>query len=304
MKKIILTVLSALAIISAVVIFKNLYSCNIPIGNRGIKSALDQGELNTLFIGSSTFRSNLDILQLDEAYDEKTYIISYGGNQYTATSIQYDEIRKRSTHKCKLMIFELDPLMLTEEVRLSDSRVIWDLSFDGKIALWNKLKDAGNNDFSIMYEYFITSGMDDLITYPITEKFYSTRYYKGAKTDETPSSGLDYLENEEFDISDSVLIEEQLESVKEIILKCRKDNQDFIFLECPHYYRLEDDPKYTEYHDYFTNLMKEYDVKCIYAHDIDFDNHNPEYFEDMGHFSATGRQVYTKKLIENLKGYL
>ena len=47
---------------------------------------------------------------------------------------------------------------------------------------------------SMMYEYFVTSGMDDLLTYPVTERFYSTRYYKGAKTDDTPSSGKEFLE--------------------------------------------------------------------------------------------------------------
>lgn len=304
MRKIIITLITALVVIFAAVTFKNLYSCNIPIGNRGIRAALKEGELDALFIGSSTFRSNLDMHELDEACNDRAYIISYGGNQYTATSIQYDEIRKRATHSCRLMIFELDPLMLTEDVRLSDSRVIWDLSFEGKLALWNKLKAAGNDDLSIMYEYFVTSGMDDLITYPVTERFYSTRYYKGAKTDETPSSGLDFLENEEFDISDSVPVNAQLESVKEIIEKCRRDGQDFIFLECPHYYRLEDDPKYAEYHDFFADFMEEYDVRCIYAHDVDFDNHNPEYYEDMGHFSAIGRHVYTQELIKVLKGYL
>ena len=62
------------------------------------------------------------------------------------------------------------------------------------------MKEGKNTDTSLMYEYFVTSGMDDLVTYPLTEPFYATRYYKGVKTDETPSPGKAYLENEEFDI--------------------------------------------------------------------------------------------------------
>lgn len=30
-------------------------------------------------------------------------------------------------------------------------QVIWDLSFEGKKALWEKLKNAGNTDFSMMW---------------------------------------------------------------------------------------------------------------------------------------------------------
>lgn len=302
MKKILITISVALVIIVAAVVFKNVYSCEIPIGNRGIRAALEEGDLDLLFIGSSTFRSNLDIHELDDAFDERTYIISYGGNQYVATDIQYDEIRDRSDSTYKLMVFELDPLMLTEEVKLSDSRVIWDLSFEGKKALWDKLKTSGNADLSVMYEYFVTSGMDDLITYPVTERFYSTRYYKGAKTDDTPSSGKDFLENEEFDISDSMLIQAQADAVREVIEKCRRDGQNFIFLECPHYYRLENDPVYGEYHKYFMELMAEYNAPYILAHDVDFDNHNPDYFEDMSHMSGEGRRVYTEKLIQLISG--
>lgn len=300
MKKTVLTLQTAAVIILAAVAFKNVYSCKIPIGNRGIRAAINEGDLDVLFIGSSTFRSNLDIHELDKAYDGRDFIISYGGNQYTATSVQYDEIRKRSSNSYDLMVFELDPLMLTEEVKLSDSRVIWDLSFAGKKALWSKLKTGGNTNNSIMFEYFVTSGMDDLVTYPLTERFYSTRYYKGAKTDDTPFPGKEFLENEEFDISDSVLIKAQEESVIEIIEKCRRDGQDFIFLECPHYYRLSEDPVYKEYHGYFTDLMVKYDVDYILAGDIDFDDHNPDYFEDMSHMSGMGRKKYTKELVKYL----
>ena len=211
MKKTVLTLLTAAVIILAAVAFKNVYSCKIPIGNRGIRAAINEGDLDVLFIGSSTFHSNLDIHELDKAYDGRDFIISYGGNQYTATSVQYDE-----------------------------------------------------------------------------------------KTDDTPSPGKEFLENEEFDISDSVLIKAQEESVIEIIEKCRRDGQDFIFLECPHYYRLSEDPVYKEYHGYFTDLMVKYDVDYILAGDIDFDDHNPDYFEDMSHMSGMGRKIYTKELVKYL----
>lgn len=298
MKKIICTIAVALFIVVAVVILKNEYSYKIPIGNRGIRAAVSEGDLDVLFIGSSTFRSNLDIDQLDEAYDNKDYIIAYGGNQIAACDIQYDEIKSRSNNKYGCIIFELDPLMLTEEVKLSDSRVIWDLSFEGKKKLWTLMKEAGNTDFSVMFEYFVTSGMDDLVTYPITEPFYATRYNKGAKTGEVSSSGLEYLENEEFDISESTLEESQEKALRDLIEKAQKDNQNILFIESPHYYRLSDDPVNVEYRDYFINILKEYNANYIMASDVDFDDHNPEYFEDMGHMSTLGKQEYTKALLE------
>ncbi len=301
MKKVIVTLIAALLVTAAAVGFKNVYSCEMPIKNRGINDAIKTGDLDVLFIGSSTFRANVDMPVMDDRYDGRVYDISYGGNQLVATSIQYDEIKRRSDHKYGLMVFELGPMMLTQEVALSDSRVIWDLSFEGKKELWESMYDAGNTDFSMMYEYFITSGMDDLITFPVTEPFYGTRYYKGAKTDETLSPGRDALEREEFDISDKTLVEAQAEAVVNIINKCRADGQEFLFLESPCYYRLQEDPAFKKYREEYIRLLDENDAPYILASDVDFDSKDAELFEDMNHMSAKGRREYTAELIRALE---
>lgn len=297
MKKILPYIVGAVLVIAAAVIFKNVYSCKLPIKNRGIAHAVKEGELNAVFVGSSSFRSNLDIDLLDEKYDDKAYILSYGGNQYVACDIQYDELKSRGL-QTDLYVFEMDPLMLTEEVKLSDSRVIWDLSFDGKRRLWKKMCESPETDtgFKVWYEYFITSGMDDLVTFPVTERFYMTRYNKGAKTEDTVSPGKEYLDNEEFDVSDSTIVKAQEDAVRELISKCKRDGQAFIFLETPHYYRLAEDETYLKYKEYFLNLLEEEGVTCITCEDTGFDNSNPDYFEDMGHMTGLGRRVYTENL--------
>lgn len=301
MKRIIITILISIFIITGAVASKNLYSCRIPIKNRGISDAIASGDLDLLFIGSSTFRSNVDMHLLDDAYEGRVYDISYGGNQCVATSIQYDEIKSRSDHDYGLMVFEMGPLMITEDVKLSDSRVIWDLSLKGKLDLYNEMRKAGNTDASVAYEYFITSGMDDLITYPVTERIYATRYYKGSKTDATQSPGAEVLDSEEFDISDAMPNEAQERAVRDIIEKCKRDGQAFVFLESPVYYRLGEDPVYKKYEERFIRLLEEEDAPYILASEADFDDHLAEYFEDMNHMSDAGRKAYTRELIRILK---
>lgn len=297
-RKIVFTILIALILTALAVMAKNAYSCRIPIHNRGINALIDSGDLDILFIGSSTFRANIDPAVLDENFEGRDFILAYGGNQLVATDIQYDEIRLRSPNKYDLLVLELDPMMLTEEIKLSDSRVIWDLSLDGKIRLWNEMAKGTEVTFPLAFEYFITSGMDDLITYPITEPFYATRYYKGAKTDETPSSGKDYLENEKFDISEAELVPAQEAALRSLIDKCKKDSQNYVFVESPHYYRLSDDKTYSEYRKYIINILDSNDCPYILSDDVKFDIHNPDYFEDMSHMSYEGRVEYTKQLLE------
>ena len=301
-KKIILTICIALLAAAAAVMCKNVFSCRIPIHNRGIDAVTKAGDLCVLFIGSSTFRSNLDIDLLDAAFDDKAYILAYGGNQYVACDIQYDELKNRGNGNVDLLVLEFDPLLLTEEVKLSDSRVIWDLSWDGKQKLWKKMADGGDANFPLFFEYFVSAGMDDLITYPVTEPFYATRYNKGAKTGVTPSSGKDYLEREPFDISDAQIVDAQKEALFDLIEKCEADHQNYVLLESPHYYRLQEDPVYVRYHAQFEEVLKEKNVPCIFAEDTDFNNADAAFYEDMGHMSSEGRRVYTQELIPLLTG--
>lgn len=297
LRKIIITILIAFIISGAAIAAKNVYSCEIPISNRGISALIDSGDLDILFIGSSTFRANIDPYALDEKYEGRDFILAYGGNQLVATDIQYDEIKSRSRSKYDLMVFELDPMMLTEEIKLSDSRVIWDLSFDGKIRLFKEMAAGTEITFPLFFEYFVTSGMDDLITYPITEPVYASRYYKGAKTDETPSLGIEYLENVQFDISGAEITEAQETALKSVINKCKKDSQNFVFVESPHYYRLSEDETYLKYREYIIDILESENCPYILSDDVRFDIHNPDYFEDMGHMSYEGRCEYTKQLL-------
>ena len=296
MKKVIVSIATAAAIIAVFVIFKNLFSCYLPAKNRGIQTVIKEGDLRILFL-----RCNVDMELVDSAYGGRDYDIAYAGNQPVATVPEYEELLSgKKTYS--LMVFDLNPMLLCQDVKISDARVIWDLTYPGKLKLWRSMVHSNETDLSTFYEFFVTSGMDDLITYPVTEPLYATRYYKGAKTDETPAATKEYLENESFDISKESVNENQRLAITELIRKCRENGQEFIFVETPHYYRLAEDPKYIELKKIFVETLEAEGVtNSILAEDVDFDNRNSEYYEDMTHFSANGRREYTRLLLEKIQ---
>lgn len=295
MRKIVITIACTLLLAFGAIAAKNVFSCRIPIHNRGIAAAKANGATSALFLGSSTFRSNLSVDELDSALPKGSYILAYGGNHYVAADIQYDELKERGI-STDLLVIELDPLLITEEVKLSDSRVIWDLSWAGKRRLWQSMSQNAPT-FSLFWEYFVTSGMDDLITYPVTEPFYATRYHKGAKTDATASPGKDALEAAKFDISEVQWVDAQEKALFSLIDKCERDGQAYVLLESPHYHRLQDDVTYQKYREELLKKLDEKKIPRILATDVDFDNHEAAYFEDMGHMSEEGRIAYTKALL-------
>lgn len=298
MKKILITLAVALLITAGAVGFKNAYSYKLPCANRGIQSAINAGDLDMLFLGSSTFRCNIDMKQVDRACDGRDYDVAYAGNQPVATALEYPQLRDGGS-KIGLLVLDLNPMVLYQDVKISDSRVIWDLSWNSKLRLWKLMEQSGETDVSTFYEFFVTSGMDDLITFPLTNRFYGTRYYKGAKTDDVAGSTADALDNEKFDLSGEKLNEAQTDAVRQLIRQCREDGQKMIFLETPHYRRLEEDAGYKKFLGDYKELLSEEGVSYILASDIDFDNSQPQYYEDLTHMSTAGREKYTKALLES-----
>jgi len=217
--------------------------------------------------------------------------------KYRFNKAKYDELKNRTNANYDLMVFEYNPLLLLEDVKISDSRIVMDLTFSGKKKLWEKMCQSNTADFTLFYEYFVTCGMDDLLTYPITEPIYATRYYKGAKTGIIESPGKEYLENEQYDISDLEVVVVQENALREFIEQVRADGQNFIFLESPHYSRLEEDETYKRCDAYFKSILEEYQVECIDTENVNFDTKNPAYFEDLSHLSTKGREEFTKNFI-------
>ncbi len=301
MKKIIITLLISLVIAAGVTGFKNVYSCKLPCEGRGIQSCIEAGDLDVLFLGSSTFRCNIDMKEMDAFCDGKAYDVCYAGNQPVAMQLEYPEL-KNGGSSAKLIVLDMNPMILYQPVKISDTRVIWDLSWKSKLKLCEKMKESGETDLSTFYEFFVTAGMDDLVTYPLTNRFYGTRYYKGAKTDNTEGTEREVLYSEKYDLSKEKVNDTQTDSIKNLIEECRNDGQEIVFLETPHYERLENDPAYIAFLDTFRELLDEEDTHYILASDIDFDNTDAYFYEDLTHMSATGRKAYTDALLKS--GYL
>ena len=83
MKKFIITMMAVGVITLLAVFMKNEYGSIFSGTTCGIPAAIEQKEIDHLFIGSSMFRLGLDIDVLEEKLDGNVYILSYNGNQPT-----------------------------------------------------------------------------------------------------------------------------------------------------------------------------------------------------------------------------
>ena len=296
MKKTIITIITAFLIFASIVMAKNCLSYKIPNDSMGVGAVVRRGSIDTLFIGASSFRKGVDMHMVEKELDS-AFMLTYNGNQPLNMDIELSQIISAGVIP-KTLVVEFDPAMISNHADLSDKRLLFDIDMDAKMKLWNYLKERDDADFFMMYDYFVSSNIDYLVTYPISFPLISRRYYLGG------NSGGEYTASKTKEELDALPIKEdaginelQKASILNIITMCRENNIRLIFAESPNYITMYDDKNYLEKHEILYDLLVKEGVPVYVTEDLNFDNTNPDFYSDLTHMSSVGMEEYTPKLI-------
>lgn len=301
MKKTLVTITIAFLIVLSVVMLKNCCSFMIPNNAFGIRYIISQGEVDYLFIGSSSFRKGVDMRALEEELGESTYMVTYNGNQPMNVLVELKQMLEAGT-KIGTLVYELEPGMVDRGADLSDKRLLFDIDMKSKAEIWKHLSRRDDADFFMFYDYYVSSNMDYLITYPISYPMIAKRYYKGGNNGEDLSPAKTKDELEKLPIKEDPGIDElQRESIVNIIELCNDNGIKLIFLEPPKYISMYKDANFAGKFDELINLLKENDAEVILAEDLHFDNTNPDFYADLSHMSGDGMTEFTNRVIEVLQ---
>ncbi len=301
MKKTIITITTAFLIVFAVVMLKNCCSYMLPNNAFGIRYIIGEGKADYLFVGSSSFRKGIDMMALEKELGENTYALTYNGNQPMNVYVELKQMLEAGT-EIGTLIYELEPGMVDRGADLSDKRLLWDIDMKSKHEIWQYLKDRDDADFFMFYDYYVSSNMDYLITYPISYPMIAKRYYKGGNNGSDISAAKTKEELDKLPIKEDPGIDElQRESLKKIISLCESNGIKLIFLEPPKYIRMYSDKNFSDKINELVTFLRDEGGTVIMGEDMGFDNTNPDYYADLSHMSGEGMAVFTDKVIEVLK---
>lgn len=301
MKKTIITLVISFILFLGIVVSKNLWTSKIPNEDMGIQSVISRKSMDYLFIGSSSFRKGVNMKTLENELDGSVFMLTYNGNQPMNVMIELEEIIKAGTD-IKTVIYEIEPGMIDRGADLSDKRLLFDIDMDSKIRIWNYLKERDDADFFMFFDYWVSSNMDYLITYPIAHKIISQRYYLGGNDGEDVSPGKTADELEKLPIKEDPGIDKlQQESLVNIIDMCNDNGIRLIFLEPPKYITMYSDENFAGKLNALTELLTDKGAIYYLADDLGFDNTNPEYYSDLSHMSAEGMKELTADILKVLK---
>lgn len=300
-KKTVITIFIALLVFFGIVLLKNYCSCLLPNDAMGVRSIAAKKRVDTLFLGSSAYRKGIDMYLIEEELQGESYVLTYNGNEALNMVIELKELLNAGT-EIGLLVVDFNPSMMDRGADLSDKRLLWDISMEGKLSLWRELAKKEDTDFFTFYDYFVLSNNDYMLTYPVSYPLIAGRYYRGGSTqsDETPGSTREELE--ELEIAENPGVNElQLKSVGEIVALCREHDIEVVFLESPRYYRMETDKNFVKKAAVLEEYLAQQSVKSILTDDLGFDNTNPAYYSDLTHMSGDGKREFTRLLIPLLK---
>ena len=166
MKKTIRTIIISFLIVFAVVMLKNCCSYMLPNHAFGIRYIIGEGKADYLFVGSSSFRKGINMMTLEKELGDNTYALTYNGNQPMNVYIELKQMLEAGT-EIDTIIYELEPGMVDRGADLSDKRLLWDIDMKSKHEIWQHLKERDDADFFMFYDYYVSSNMDYLLTYPV-----------------------------------------------------------------------------------------------------------------------------------------
>ena len=294
MKNIIKIVLISFIICLIIIVIKDQYQYKLlDNANYGMASLIKKGSVNNLFIGSSMFRQGID----PEYLDDDSYILSYNGNQPVMEEWILNNLINHNL-KINNLYFDLYPYILSDEVKISDSKIFMEEDIKGKYELY---KLFYNNDLSNFYKIFVTENNEAMITWPIYYKLVNSTYLNGGVIE--GRDGLTKAEIEELEIPDvnKEVNQRQIKALINIINICKKNNINLVFIETPKYKRLLDDETYNELKNQFIKIINDNNGKYILYSDIDSSiSNDPINFIDLIHLSNQGRFKYTKLLINKI----
>lgn len=302
MKKMIRTVVAVILAAVIIVLLKNQYGSVFAGNTYGMPAAIEKGEIDYLFIGSSMFRQGLDIDVLEEHLDGSVYILSYNGNQPVFMAEELEYMLEHGLQVKKLFI-DFYAFTLTAVPWISDTKMFLDTDLSFKKEAWKIMATHNEVKFSDFYEMFVTANNEQILMFPVNNAVVSSQFRNGGSLMSPAGQTKEHLDSLDLGVREE-LFESQLEGYEKILELCGKYNIELLFIETPKYEKLMNDTRtgaYPELVQQMKNWAEKQGAGYVLADEVQFEHADPENFQDLIHLSGQGRRTYCEKLCELLK---
>ncbi len=302
MKKI-LKVIGAVGLsVLLLILLKNQYGSIFSGNTYGIPAAIEKGEIDHLFIGSSMFRQGLDIDVLEEHLDGIVYILSYNGNQPVFMAEELEYLLDQGL-KIKNLYIDFYAYTLTAVPWISDTKMFLDTDMKFKLDAWKTMMQYNDVTVHDFYEMFVTANNEQIFMYPVNNAIVSSQFRNGGSLMVPAGQTKEHLDTLDLGVREG-LYEAQLAGYEKILALAEENEINLLLIETPKYEKLLSDTReggYPELLIEMTAWAEGADADYLLAETFDFDHADGENFQDLIHLSGKGRKTYCEMLSQYIE---
>lgn len=284
-----------LALIIALIVVKAEYSHLLMKDcNYGMEALIQKGEVEHLFVGSSTFRQGLDINVLEENLGDGCYILAYNGNQ---PCTEYLQIKKLLDNGVKIENLYIDMYAFTfcREPGLDDEKLLMELNIKEK---WELYKLLPNKSISLFWQVFVSSNNEQLLTWPVNKPIINTMFRKGGTLLRSEGMSEEAYDSINPIGANKIQDDTQVDAVKGIIELCNNNNINLLFIETPKAEKIIISDVYVQIMRNYVELLSVNNTEMV-LYDYEYLEYND--FTDGLHLSTLGRRRFTESLLFDIK---
>lgn len=302
---------------SVIISIKNVYSCDLSAqSDKGIQRAINFGELERLYSGSSVFRQGINIYEMEKKKSKSRFLIWYGGLDPVSEAAMLEYMISVGL-VIKNFYVDMYAYSAAAPSWPSDERMFFEFPFPLKVKIWKTImKNEKAQLIPTTWEMFIHSGNDMFISWPLFKHVVKMTYYRGGYPSLTrinnPGTTLEALQKRTPPGYERMNLD-QKEAIIKIIKLCRENNINLCFVETPKYRSLNNSSGYKNIMSEYFDLLKAYNVNCIIADatiknigaersasvkSYEFNHDRAENFTDIIHLSTFGSAEFTHVLMD------
>ena len=299
MKRFIVVLFSVVIAVAILLVIKNECTRFLPSPGFGMNEIVQAGEVEQLFMGSSTFKRGLDIEVLEQNLPGKTYILAYNGNQ-PVMMVQELEYLVKSGLRIKKLYIDYYPYTIAAEPKVSDTRLFLDTDLNFKRSIWRELSSAETSltgRISLFFELFVTANNDQILWWPVYRVLNRSKNRHGGSLQKLPGSTPEKLDSLPMLGTRDGVQKRQIDAIARMISFAKANQIDIHFIETPKYERLLNDDDYKKIYKDAEDILSVHKIKPM---TVQFDHAEASYFKDLVHLSGKGAEIYTRLLCEQM----
>lgn len=336
MKKLLRVVVIACVLSLALIAVKNEYACRLLAkAQYGMPAVIAEADAYAddaedkgidLFVGSSMFRQGLDIYGIEDRLEERSYILSYNGNE---PALEYMELEYLLEHGVKIHHVYMDMYTgsMLDEPWVSDEQLFLQTDTSFKWEVWDLIKDhAKGTDF---WEMFVGSGNDLLLSWPLYNSVANISFYRGGNISQNVTVNSEFQANTsdaqkgtepeaiEGLTASTSFNEKQVSYIHKMAELCRENGVALTFIETPKYISYGSSTEYAAMIYRFAQILEEEKIPYYLSESsavvlsdtqsfdylqgtVPFDTSERSCYIDYIHLSPSGRTAYTASLMDVL----